>query len=305
MGGRIWVESEYGKGSDFHFSVTLDVSGTRNDINVIDRALFSHLNVLIADDNAMNLQHFDEMVTSWGSTVERVDNFPQIIEKLLDAERKGEPFGLLLIDYLMDGINALETIKTVRTSSELQRLKIIVLSLIGTGDTALYKNAGADDYIDKPVKKSSLFNMIINVISGKVIDVENVEPDKDVKMKKLKILLADDSVVNQKVATSALQIMGHECDVAENGREAIEKWEQGRYDLVLMDIHMPGMDGFEATGTIRALESEKQTADSVPGVPVIAMTACAMEGDRVKCLAIVNFVDKSIKVTTYNIRFMA
>lgn len=289
MNGKIWLESEEGKGSDFHFTAQFCISEVTGEVKNLSVDDINGLRVLIADDNVLSRQIFCEQISSFGCICRTASSYKQTMELLVEAKQNGETFDLLLIDSIMGEMDGLKFVHSIRDLPEMEDLKVIVLAPLGTGSAEKSKKAGADGYLTKPVKHFGIFNTISEVAGRGCTRVEETSEDikVDANSHSLRVLLVEDNVVNQAVAKSALTILGHSLSIAENGKEAIYKWENGDYDLILMDIQMPVMDGFEATQTIRKMEKalmESSSSEVGSCIPIIAMTACAMEGDKEKCL---------------------
>lgn len=290
MGGKIWVESEDGKGSDFHCTVKFGVAKSVDKGVFYAPESFSGLKVLIVGDNKTNLKQLGGVIGAWGGAVSSVNSCDLAVNHLVDAQRKGVPFDILLIDCLIGRGGCIECIKKIRQIEGINDIKIVALASLGMENFAKCMEAGADDYLDKPVKQSMLYN-IIQKAKDDDVHFEGVvvkDGPENIEGKGRKVLLVEDNIVNQEVAKAALKIMKHQFGVANNGKEAVSMWENGDYDLIMMDVHMPEMDGLEATRVIR--NSERKMAQKNPGklyqgIPIIAMTACAMEGDKEMCIA--------------------
>jgi PAS domain S-box-containing protein len=296
MGGKIWVESELGKGSTFHFTARFQLSRKEatEGSSIRDLAL-SGSPVLILDDNPMNRLVLKEMTSSWGlESVEAADGKEAfaMMEKAFEA---GKPYRVLLLDSQLAGQDGFEVAKRAKERPYAANLKIILLTSVGrNGDQAQCANLGISGCLVKPVKQSELFNAMMMAL-GHPIDEEVPRMTQHAireAQKQLSILLVEDNPVNQKVAAAMLKRRGHRVAVASNGREALETLDKEPVDMVLMDVQMPEMDGFEATEHIR--DREKANGGHIP---IVAMTAHAMKGDREKCLAagMDDYVSKPIK----------
>ena len=303
MGGRMWVESVVGEGSTFHFTVRLGVSPYANSQTVLimehgdDVRVDLHcLPVLIVDDNAINRRILADTLINWGMIPTTIESGREGIVALQRAQQVGEPFRLVLVDYAMPEMDGLEFAGLVQRQSEQSGVKIIMLTSTGQrGDAARYRRWGIAACLTKPVRQSDLLDAIVAVMSaGSVEKADNIsakdaQPPMEAasssrKSRSLRILLAEDNAVNQKLAVRLLEKRGHVVVVAHNGREAVEAFEResGRdvgFDLILMDIQMPEMGGLEATERIREREHVRGRR-----IPIIAMTAHAMKGDRETCL---------------------
>ncbi len=288
MGGRIWLNSELGKGSEFHFTVNMELP--KDNISQEDEPFndVKGLKVLIAEDNTTNGLILNNLVSSWGCKVDIVNDERFIMGKLRGGRRQGEPFHLMILDSHMGTVKNVDIIKKIRESDDLKDIKIILMENIGKGGTGGNREGGIEEVIHKPVKQSRLFNKIItnfNKGNARHGSLKSDLKQADENASGFNILVVEDNVVNQEVAKHALRGLGHKGHTAENGKEALSKLKSGHYDLILMDVHMPIMDGFETTKAIREMEREKLITTGEHGIPIVAMTAMAMEGDRDKCLA--------------------
>jgi signal transduction histidine kinase/CheY-like chemotaxis protein len=283
MGGRIWVESEPGKGSTFHFTASFGLQQGVPGARPGGPSTILGLPVLVVDDNATNRRILEEMLASWGLVPESVESGPQALARLDQVAREGHPFSLVLLDVMMPGMDGLTLAEHIRERPENAALPLMLLSSAGPGDDpARAAAAGIARGLTKPVKQSDLLDAILEVLEVGPPRSEETPPPVLVDGRvhaPLRILLTEDGLVNQRVAVTLLQHHGHHVVIANNGREALDTLERERFDLVLMDVQMPEMDGFEATAAIR--EQEKGTGAHLP---IVAMTAHAMKGDRERCL---------------------
>jgi two-component system sensor histidine kinase/response regulator len=282
MNGRMWLESEVGKGSTFHFVVVFSLQKDAPIKPLAGPVTLHSLRVLVVDDNGTNRLILDEMLNNWRMNPTAVDGGQSALEEMDNAIKAGEPFHLALLDGMMPQMDGFELAKRIRQTPGISETPLIMLSSAGnlTGSVSC-RELGIDYCLMKPVKQSELLDSIVAVLS--VATADEVAPetiaDHPESATSLHVLLAEDGLVNQKVAVNLLQQRGHKVTVANNGREALDALDRESFDVVLMDIQMPSMDGFEATGIIR--EKER---DSKGHIPIIAMTAHAMMGDRERCL---------------------
>ncbi len=284
MGGRIWAESAMGEGSKFHFTVACRLSsGIPADKRGIDPASLQATRVLIVDDNATNRLILEEMVRNWGMTAKTVPNAQAAMQMIRQAWRLGEPYRLVLTDINMPEVDGFTLAKWIKQEPDLGGTSIIVLtSGARPDDHRRAEQMGISAHLMKPVKQSELLEAIEVSFGAAEAEPEPVSPGQDweeARLPALRILVAEDSVFNQQLAVGLLEKYGHSVVIARNGKEAIGAWVAQQFDVVLMDVEMPEMDGFEATAVIRTQERHKGTH-----IPIIAMTAHAMKGDRERCL---------------------
>ncbi|MGC8605168.1 MAG: response regulator, partial [Desulfomonilaceae bacterium] len=287
MGGRIWLESEVGAGSTFHFTTRLGVKhGPIPEAATWDIPMFKDLPVLVVDDNATNRFILNEMLSFWNMKPVAVENASAALNALKSAKDKGQPFVLVILDHMMPDIDGFELAELINADPNFSGLAKIMLTSAGQrGDAHKCLNLGISAYCLKPIKQSELLGLIAKAIK-KAPDDEHkpsLTTRHSLRERKrfLKVLLAEDNVINQKLAATILQKMGHNVTIAQNGKEALRKIEKSHFDIILMDVQMPEMDGFQATRAIR----EKERATGGGHTPIFAMTAHAMSGDREKCLA--------------------
>jgi len=285
LGGRIWLESEVGRGSTFHFTARLGLAGDPADALRGDRAAMPQdLPVLVVDDNSTSRRILEEMLCNWGMRPASAPAARDALAALLASHRAGEPFPLVLIDVQMPELNGFALVEMIRREPELNAA-LIMMPTSGnrSGDIARCGELGVAGHVFKPIKPSELFDAIVTALGAMAVaeDRESRSSTRSRRVGPLRILLAEDSVVNQKLMLGLLARHGHTPVVANNGREALAALAAQTFDVVLMDVQMPEMDGFQATAAIRA--EEKQTGRHVP---IIAMTAHAMRGDRESCLAV-------------------
>jgi PAS domain S-box-containing protein len=284
MGGRIWLESEVGKGSAFHFTARFGLAPALAARPVVRPVNLQDLLVLVVDDNATNRRILQEMLTNWRMKPTVAASAPEALDALNRARRGGEPFALVLLDSMMPGMDGFALAEQLKRDLDMTGHTVMMLSSADRrGDAARCRALGIAAYLVKPVRQSALLDAIMTALGATAAEERDAAPALPALGKctrPLQILLAEDNLVNQKLAVRLLQKRGHSVTVASNGLEVLAAMETRRFDAVLMDVQMPKMDGFETTAAIRARENISGTH-----TPIIAMTAHAMKGDRERCLA--------------------
>jgi len=286
MGGRIWVESEVGKGSTFHFTAVFSrLPPGRANRRAVPPVRLPGLPVLVVDDNATNRRILEEVLGNWGMKATVVDG-ARIAQVALERSRTaGEPYALVLIDGHMPHMDGFQLAERIQHDPKLAGPALVMLTSGGQpGDLARCRELGISSHLMKPIKQSDLLRTIENALRLSHYQESQrglAVPAAETSPRSLRVLLAEDNVVNQRLAVRLLEKRGHTVRVASNGQEALQALEEQPFDLVLMDVEMPEMGGFEATGIIR--DREKKTGEHLP---IIAMTAHAMKGDRERCLAV-------------------
>ena len=284
MGGRIWVESEPGQGSKFHFTILFSRAAARMDEPSlsIERDELRNLPVLVVDDNGTNRFIFGRILDSWGMKATLASSGQDALS-ILNREQS---FALILLDYHMPGMDGIELAQQIRQNPRFATATILMLSSGGGPEEAVRaRQTGISTCLFKPFKQSELLSAILKTLgkASRLIDQQRppVSPAVVLAIKPLRILLAEDNPVNQVVATRLLEKRGHKVVGVGNGREAVAAAENQNFDLALVDLQMPEMDGLQAVGLIR--RQEERTGNG--RLPIIALTAHAMRGDRERCLA--------------------
>ena len=284
MGGQMWVESEVLRGSTFHFTVRLTLPSKAL---VTERQLvpgeFKNLRVLVVDDSATNRHILEDMLTRWHMKPVLVDGGAAALVALQSSMDAKQPFGLILLDLAMPVIDGFTLMELIGRKIGMARPTILMHNLsCRPGDIARSRELGVAAHVVKPIKPSELLDAIVAALS---ISVERNPPPvtpvspSPARGRHLHILVAEDNAINRLVAVRLLRKAGHSVVVVANGQEAVTALSQAAFDLVLMDVQMPIMDGFEATALIRA----KETGNG-QHMPIVAMTAHAMKGDRERCI---------------------
>nr|WP_143547651.1 response regulator [Rhodopirellula sp. SM50] len=280
MNGRIWVESEVGTGTTFHFTARFCIVDPQP--TPVDTEALHGVPVLVVDDNATSRSILDEMLRQWGLAVTVVADGQEALTELQRAAADGRPYPLVILDSVMQPMDGFAIAARLRQEPDaaLSDCQIIMLSAaVKAGDVEQCRQLGVARYMQKPAVHSDLLKTILKTTGHS--DSSQVSPKGNAPRtyRKLKVLLAEDGEVNRKVAVGLLSHQGHEVLVAEDGVEAVAALDEQRFDIVLMDVQMPNMDGIEATRLIREKEHELDRH-----TPIVAMTAGAMKGDEEHCL---------------------
>jgi PAS domain S-box-containing protein len=293
MGGRIWVESEVGKGSVFHFNARFGRQAAPPATREVEPVDVKGLQVLVVDDNATNRRILEEMLVNWGMRPLAVESGRGALEAMERAAASGHPIELALVDAMMPEMDGFELADRIKHRSDLANATIMMLSSGQRADAARRNELGIAACLTKPIRQSDLLDMILTVLGG-AIAVDHpagTKPSEPLLANHgtLRILLAEDNAVNQRLALKLLEKRGHNVVVVSNGKEALAAYAAEKFDLILMDVQMPEMDGFEATRAIRereaAVDAHSNHANATaPRIPIVAMTAHAMKGDRERCL---------------------
>ena len=289
MGGKVWIESELGKGSHFHFTIPLREAAALDKAPEVEGAykVLVGIKVLVIDDNKTNRRILEGLLKAWGMEPTVACDGPSALAHLTAAHEAGEHYGLILTDMHMPKMDGFGVIEHIQQNAALSAATIMMLSSGGhRGDAARCQALGVAAYLLKPVRQTELREAIARAVGM----TSAAGKDSMITQKKLReeqsdthclsILLAEDNHVNQKLAVRLLEKRGHAVTVVDNGREAVDMTMNRSFDLVLMDVQMPEMDGITATTTIR--ERERRTGERQP---IVAMTALVMKGDRERCLA--------------------
>jgi two-component system sensor histidine kinase/response regulator len=303
MRGEIGVNSVLGQGSTFWFTARFEKQASQIPPVRADRVSLENLHVLIVDDNLTNRKILSHQLDSWSMTHKEADSGDLALQLLRSARAQGKPYDLAILDLMMPGMDGFELARKIKSDPNIADVCLVLLTSFGQrGDSTTAREVGLAAYLTKPVRQSQLFNCLAGAINQPIAKERSPQlgstPDLITRhslvtkppSQKL-ILLAEDNIVNQKVAVRQLQKLGYRADAVANGREAVEALERISYDLVLMDCQMPELDGYEATGEIRRREGNTKHT------PIVAMTANALQGDRDRCLAagMDDYISKPVK----------
>jgi PAS domain S-box-containing protein len=286
MGGAVHVESAPGAGSTFWFTANFEKQAPQPQVEprALPIGLLTGVRALVIESSAINRGILHEQMSNWKMSIRVADTRKQALDLLMQAVARNVPYDVAVIDLGQPGMDALALARDIRSRPQIALVRLVMLTR-RHADTGVARDAGFDACLVKPVRQTVLYESLVNVMAGRLQATAAALP---VSMPAARspagfhgdVLVVEDNLINQQVALGILQIQGYRVTLANNGREALEACEQGAFDLILMDCHMPEMDGFEATAEIRRREQ------STPGkrVPIVALTANAMAQDREECL---------------------
>jgi signal transduction histidine kinase/ligand-binding sensor domain-containing protein/CheY-like chemotaxis protein/HPt (histidine-containing phosphotransfer) domain-containing protein len=284
MDGEVGVKSCEGSGSVFWFTARLGTSARRSEVRRYDTAVLENRRVLIVDDNATNRKVLSHQLTQLGMNAICVDHADAALQALEASVDEGPAFDLAVLDYMMPGCDGYELGRRITSDPRFQTTRLVLLtSALGIRGAGDFADLGFAAYLLKPVSQRDLRECLSRVMAVEAAQwhqrtqpIVIAERARD-RVSENRILLAEDNVVNQKVARGTLEKMGYKIDIVNNGAEAVAAWGSGRYQIILMDCQMPVMDGYEAARQIRLREG------GAPRVPIIALTADAMKGAEQQC----------------------
>jgi CheY-like chemotaxis protein len=289
MGGQIRLESEHGRGSSFIFTTRVKLGTARSSASSEDAAqLLQDKTALIVDDNETNRRILETMLKHWGMRTISADSGAKALASLDRAASAAQQISMVISDLHMPEMDGFELIAAIRSHAAYSNVPAILLtSSASPGDQKRSDELRIDGRLLKPVKQSLLLDNIMRIMSGarsarsSAATVESAPLNAAAApAPSMRVLLAEDNPVNVKFALKLLERAGHQVTVAGNGKQAVELWQASAFDILLMDVQMPEMDGLEATRAIRQIETNRGGR-----IPIIAMTANAMAGDREMCLA--------------------
>jgi PAS domain S-box-containing protein len=287
MGGKIGVESTPGSGSTFWFDIRFEKQPHEKKVTgpltLVGPGNLTQARILVVDDNQTNRIILTKNVEALGSRVDAVASGAKALEVLRNADRVGDPYHIVLLDMQMPSMDGEQTARAIKSDPVMKDVKIIILTSMGQrGDAVRLEALGCSGYLLKPVKQQMLFDAVIEALGRKEEHQQGLITRHSLSEQRkqgLRLLLAEDNSLNQKLAVALLQKAGYSVDAVETGQQALERVKVIPYSAVLMDVQMPEMDGFESTQQIRIWERERGSH-----IPIIAMTAHAMQGDRERCL---------------------
>jgi signal transduction histidine kinase/CheY-like chemotaxis protein len=295
MGGTIGVESVPGRGSTFAFEI--DVEKRPPQPAERDGIDLGGARVLCVDDNATNRAIFRQQLGAWGLEVTVAEDGPHGLTAVREAQRHGTSFDLVILDMQMPGMDGLELARLIKADPRVAATPLVMLtSWTQRGQAAEAREAGIVRLMSKPVRQAHLFSVVANALGRTGTPAGSAQAGagsaQTAETRRVKLLVAEDNPVNQRLALKQLSKLGYEANAVANGREALDAMARTPYDVVLMDCHMPEMDGFAATAEVRAREGEGRHTW------IVAMTADAMQGDRERCLAagMDDYVSKPVKL---------
>ena len=282
MGGELKVKSEVGYGSCFYFSLNLEFTETVGE-TLKTRQLHGK-KIIMADDNASNRSLVSAQLTTWGMQANAVDNGESVLKELIEAARSDDPYTCVMLDYQMPGMDGLTTALAIRSEPRIKPLPVILMGSANSApELGHYSQNGVSCFLNKPVTQKNLLNALLDAFDPEhepTAHYQNLNLGDQESQLRGNVLLAEDNIINQEVAKGILKVIGCEVTVASNGVEAVDVSARIKFDIILMDCHMPGMDGFVATALIR----EREQANNSNKIPIIALTADVQKGVIEQCL---------------------
>lgn len=284
MHSELKVQSEEGRGSNFNFQLQAQVRPVTTDIDKLHQEDLAGVKVLVVDDNSVNREVLSHQLNSWRMNYRCVESGALALDELSASESEGQPYTLAFIDYHMPVMDGLELAKRVRKKWNSEKLKMIALSSTAESRGVVFRDAGIDARIEKPARRDELVGTMTSLLSS-VRNSSSEPPNKSAEETHhpqlgARVLIVEDTAVNQEISRAFLEMYGCESSIAINGKECVKLFEPNKYDLILMDCLMPVMDGFTATKAIREIE----TRENRPRTPIVALTANALEGYDLECI---------------------
>ncbi|TMH71889.1 MAG: response regulator [Betaproteobacteria bacterium] len=286
MGGNIHVNSEFGVGSTFWFTISLEKQPVQSqgDPHAKPLGLLTGVRALIVESSAVHRGILQGHMSNWEMSIRVAETPKQAIDLLAQAAARSVPFDIAVVDLGLPGMDALELARTIRARADIGKLRLVMLTRRHV-DMRNAQDAGFNACLVKPVRQTMLYECLVNIMAGRpqeALAAPAVSKPATTAPTSVRgnILLVEDNLINQQVALGILQIQGYSVTVVSDGREALEAHAQGDFDLILMDCHMPEMDGYEATREIR----RRERLSSGKRIPIVALTANAMARDREECL---------------------
>ena len=299
MSSDISVTSAEGLGSTFSFILDMEISENQHTESISHTHHLEDVKALIVDDNATNREILRHYLSAWSISYDEAESAKEALAKLYEAHQSGNAFNLAYLDMDMPEMDGLTLSSEIENDEALKSIKRIMLSSAGFITRTRQKEVGISTCLSKPFRQSRLLDATMQVMHQEQAapekSVADIAPEDNIFSENIRLLLVEDNIVNQKVAVSMLNKIGLDfIDIAEDGKQAVSMVQNKSYDLVLMDCQMPVMSGYESTGVIRKWEMTQH----LPRLPIVAMTANAMTGDREKCLAsgMDDYLSKPIKV---------
>jgi len=287
------VESEKGAGSRFWFTALFREAEGKQRAPQQTLSLAGTF-VAVVDDNRTNRTILERYLSSWGMRERSFENGSQALEEMQTAARGDDAFDVAIVDMMMPGMDGRAVADQIRADERLRELVVILLTSAGHSEVPV---PGVDAELVKPVRPSQLFDVLHTLLAERSVRATPPPPEvaiapRDPSRQARRVLVVEDNAANLKVTVRMVERLGYRTDVANNGTEAVSMVGLGHYDAVLMDCQMPEMDGYEATREIRKAEPSEQR------VPIIAMTAAALSGDRERCLAagMDDYISKPVKL---------
>jgi len=300
MGGNIGVRSLDGRGSTFWFTVQVENRPSEADKPISLPDSLHGVRALVADNHTTSRQMLRQQLEAWQLSVDTVESGEDALQMLEDGQKDSAPFGLALLAVNLKDVDALELARKIKANENIKNTALVLLTPAGVrGDASAAESAGFAGYLPKPIRQSTLHRCVVSVLGSKDQGsskkpnqlVTQHSAAEEAAKTRARVLIAEDNLVNQKVAARILKNMGCRVDVVDNGLKAVEALQKTRYDIVFMDCQMPEMDGYQATAEIRRLEENKRRTT------IVALTANAMPGDREKCVnaGMDDYVAKPVK----------